>query len=190
MIAQIPVVLATGKTFESTRAIRESIRLDSNERCVSIHVNGLVIHDHNGDIISEKALSTHVALRVMRECWAAGHPTILYSGSRIISREHNDLSNVMPQYHVCANTPHTLRDTLIRVHAGTHARAYIYTVHLCKHTHARTYTQYICVCRHTSTLWHIRSTNVHAWYACMSHAHTRAVFARTHTRRTPDRTHT
>lgn len=98
---QTPLILATGKTFESTRAIRERLGMDNDDRCVSIHVNGLVIHDHNGDVISETCLSTPVALRVMRKCWEKGYPTILYSGTRILSREESDLTRVMPNYHVC-----------------------------------------------------------------------------------------
>lgn len=75
--------------------------MNDREECVSINVNGLVIHSNTGSVLNERALDGTIALDVLRACRTAGHPTVVYSGTRIIAREDNALARVLPSYHVC-----------------------------------------------------------------------------------------
>lgn len=77
--------------------------MHSNKSCFSINVNGLVIHDDEGTVVSNKTLEKDIVLKVLETCRKRGYPSVVYSGHHIITSEDNPLAQCLPSYHVCQN---------------------------------------------------------------------------------------
>lgn len=92
----VEVVLATGKTRNSTMQYIEKLALNAH----GIYLQGLAIYDGAGNIRWQQTLDPALARQVITFAEDRGFTLIAYSGMRILARIHNEqMYNGMVKYH-------------------------------------------------------------------------------------------
>lgn len=93
--AGVFVMLATGKTYESTRGLRSRLKLKS----IGVYSQGLAICDQYGSII-EQVLLTPSIVQACAELSKNGDlDLVAYSGSQLLTSCLTDRTNQMVDYH-------------------------------------------------------------------------------------------
>ena len=85
----VRVILATGKTYGSCKAIMEALNID--DAC--IFTQGLTIHNADGTMRHQQTLAPEVARRVITFAEDRGFAVIAYSQGRILARRANPLTD-------------------------------------------------------------------------------------------------
>ncbi len=93
--AGIFVMLATGKTFESTRDLRSRLKLET----VGVYSQGLVVCDQHGEVLEQVLLDSAVVQACTQLTTEADLDVVAYSGSRLLTPKISDRTNQMVDYH-------------------------------------------------------------------------------------------
>lgn len=92
----IQVVIATGKTYTSARALVEKLGL----KTPGIFVQGLTIYQPDGTLTWQQTLPPDVCRRVITVAEDRGFTVVAYSGTRILCREIADgIERLAEKYH-------------------------------------------------------------------------------------------
>jgi Cof subfamily protein (haloacid dehalogenase superfamily) len=90
----VKLILATGKTYGSARAIIEQLQLDTP----GIFVQGLVIHNADGSIRHQVTLDPAVARQAITFAEERGFSLIAFSGHKTLVRRRDYHTNMVVEY--------------------------------------------------------------------------------------------
>ncbi|KAJ3181695.1 hypothetical protein HDU87_000713 [Geranomyces variabilis] len=82
----IPFVIATGKPFAATAEIRDDLNLHDQ---FAIHINGCLVYDQTGAIISDSRLAPKVAIEIYETNRKSTTATFMYSGDMVYEVVHD-----------------------------------------------------------------------------------------------------
>ncbi len=90
----IQVMLATGKTYYSARHIIEKLKLVTP----GVYVQGLIVHNADGNIRHQQTLDPALARRVITFAEDRGFTVLIYSGTRLLMRAKTPLYEHIQRY--------------------------------------------------------------------------------------------
>ncbi|KAJ3143274.1 hypothetical protein HDU90_000031 [Geranomyces variabilis] len=82
----IPFVIATGKPFAATADIRKDLNLHDQ---FAIHLNGCIVYDKTGEIISDSRLASKTAIEIYERNRSSTTATFMYSGDVVYEVVHD-----------------------------------------------------------------------------------------------------
>lgn len=94
----VQIILATGKTRASARAIIERLNLTTP----GVYIQGLSIHNGDGSVRYQQTLDATVAQTVIAYAEQQNYTLIVYSGADIFVRELNQHTHILIDYHETA----------------------------------------------------------------------------------------
>eukprot|EP00123_Amoebidium_parasiticum_P020410 comp49451_c0_seq1/m.47629 comp49451_c0_seq1/g.47629 ORF comp49451_c0_seq1/g.47629 comp49451_c0_seq1/m.47629 type:complete len:294 (-) comp49451_c0_seq1:2-883(-) len=97
---KVPIVFATGKMRGSLETMLDSLEMDEHD--FTININGLMVYDGKGNVLQDWRLDIATALAVARECWAQNIACCFYCGDKVVAREVNAITEVLPKFHESA----------------------------------------------------------------------------------------
>jgi Cof subfamily protein (haloacid dehalogenase superfamily) len=83
----LPVIISTGKQYRSTAELREQLDLHKFPCC---HLNGNVIYNPKGEVVSESGLDKSIVRRVYYEMKAIGTSVFVYDYTTVYQLYHGE----------------------------------------------------------------------------------------------------